>query len=115
YSRYKKLERSQLQIYDEWFHVVIREMAAMGRFRKDPAWIGNQLIPKVDPKSVEHSLRLLMERGLLVRTANGYKQTDEVVSTDDEVRSIAVRRFHTHMIGLALQALNQLPASQRDV
>lgn len=115
FSRFKKLEASQLQMYEEWYHVVIREMVGLKAFRGNPEWIGNQLLPKLEAGKAADSLAMLLRQGLLIKSANGYQQADETVTTDNEVRSIAVKRYHTHMIGQALQALNKLPSSQRDI
>jgi uncharacterized protein (TIGR02147 family) len=115
YSKFKKLEGSQMRLFENWYHTVIREMVALKSFRGNPEWIGNHLIPKVESREVEASLKMLLDHQLLVRTANGYKQTEKAITTDDEVRSIVVKKFHSHMLGLASQALNQLPASRRDI
>lgn len=115
YGKFKKLEEGQLQLFDEWYHTVIRELVALKDFRNSPEWVGNQLYPKVAAKDADASIRMLVEKGLLARTANGYRQTDKSITTEDEVRSIAVKRFHSHMIALARQALDQLPAERRDI
>lgn len=115
YGKFKRLEEGQLQLFEAWYHTVVREMVALKDFRNGAEWIGNQLLPKVTGKEAEASLKLLLEKGLLARTANGYRQTEKSITTDDEIRSLVVKRFHTHMIGLALQALNQMPAEKRDI
>lgn len=115
YGKFKKLDEAQLSLFDEWWHTVIREMVALKDFRNSAEWIGNQLHPKVAAKDADASLKMLLERGLLAKTANGYRQTEKSITTDDEIRSIVVKRFHTNMMGLALQALNQLPAERRDI
>lgn len=115
YGKFKRLDADQLQVFEEWYHTVIRELVPLDGFRNSPQWIGNRLQPKITAHAAEASLRLLLERKLIAKTANGFRQTDRSITTDDEIRSIAVKRFHTQMIQLALQSLNQLPAASRDI
>lgn len=115
YGKFKTLDAGQLELFDQWYHTVIRELVALKDFRNSGEWIGNQLHPKVAAKEAEASLRMLVDKGLLAKTANGYRQTDKSISTDDEIRSLLVKRFHTHMISLAQQALDHLPAVRRDI
>ena len=114
-GKFKKIDESQMRLFEAWYYTVIREMVELGDFRRDPEWIGKRLIPPVQAKEVEEALRLLLEYKLLVKTANGFKQTDKSVTTEDEIRSIEVKKYHTHMIGLGLQSLNQVPAARRDI
>lgn len=115
YGKFKLLDDSQMQLFETWYHTVIREMVALKDFRNSPEWIGNQLLPRVEGKDAEASLKLLLDRNLLARTPNSFKQTEKSITTDDEIRSMVVKRYHSNMISLALQALNQLPANRRDI
>jgi uncharacterized protein (TIGR02147 family) len=115
YTSFKKLDMAQLTLYEDWYHTVIRELVALKLFRSNPDWIGNQLIPKVSGKNVAQSLKLLLSNRLIIRTANGFRQTDRAITTDDEVKSLIVKRYHSNMIELAKQALDQLPQNRRDI
>jgi uncharacterized protein (TIGR02147 family) len=60
-------------------------------------------------------LKLLSVLGLLKKTANGFMQTDINITTSDEVRSFLVKNYHHQMIRMGATALDNLPASQRDI
>jgi len=115
HSRFRKLEESQFRIFREWYHSVIREMAALKGFRGAPEWIAQHLAGDISTTQAAESLKLLVELGLLTRTANSYKQQNSLLTTDDEVQDLLVKQYHKQMLELASQSLDQLPGDQRDV
>lgn len=115
HSRLRKLEEAQFRIFREWYHSVIREMAALQGFRGAPEWISQHLAGGISPSQAGESLKLLVELGLLTRTANGYKQQNALLTTDDEVQDMLVKQYHRQMLQLAGAALDDLPGNQRDI
>lgn len=115
HSRFRKLEESQFRIFREWYHSVIREMCTLKGFRGQPEWIAQHLAGGVSAPQAAESLRLLVELGLLSRTANGFKQQNALLTTDDEVAGMLVKQYHAHMIGLGIAAMDEVPAAERDI
>ena len=115
HSRLRKLEDAQFRIFREWYHSVIREMATLQGFRGAPEWISQHLAGGISPSQAGESLKLLVELGLLTRTANGYKQQNALLTTDDEVQDMLVKQYHLQMLQLAGAALDDLPGNQRDI
>lgn len=115
HSRFRKLEDAQFRIFREWYHAAIREMVALKSFRGQPEWIARHLNGNLSSAQVAESLKLLVELGLLNRTANGYRQQNALLTTDDEVQNLLVKDYHTQMLALAGQALQELPGDQRDI
>lgn len=115
HSRLRKLEDAQFRIFREWYHSVIREMATLQGFRGAPEWISQHLAGGISPSQAGESLKLLVELGLLTRTANGYKQQNALLTTDDEVQDMLVKQYHRQMLQLAGAALDDLPGNQRDI
>lgn len=115
HSRFRKLEESQFRIFREWYHSVIREMCTLKGFRGQPEWIAQHLAGGVTASQAAESLRLLVELGLLSRTANGFKQQNALLTTDDEVADMLVKQYHAHMIGLGIAAMDEVPAAERDI
>lgn len=114
-SGFRKLENSQLGLFRDWHFPVIREAVTLRDFRPDPDWIGRRLLPRVEARDVRTALDELCAAGLLRRTANGYRQTDPDVTTDNEVASFLVRSYHAEMLRLAARALDDVPAAERDI
>lgn len=111
----RKLDEAQFQLFSDWRHIVVRELAAAKGFRPDARWIAKKLGKVISEKEAEESLKLLSILGLLKKTANGFMQTDINITTSDEVRSLLVKNYHHQMIRMGATALDTLPASQRDI
>ena len=114
-SKLHKMEAAQFRIFREWHHSAILEMVALKDFRPIPDWISKRLGGLITPAQVTESLKLLVELGLLVKTANGYRQRDPLITTDDEVQDMMVKMYHLQMLKLSADMLSALPGSQRDV
>ena len=114
-SRLRKLESTQFRIFREWYHSLIREMVTLKDFNAAPEWISRRMVDKVSGQRVQDSLKLLLDLGLLTRTANGFKQNDALLTTDDEVADMLVKQYHQQMIAQALAALATQPGERRDV
>ena len=114
-SKLHKMDAVQFRIFREWHHSAILEMVALKDFRPIPDWISKRLGGLVTPAQVTESLKLLVELGLLVKTANGYRQRDPLITTDDEVQDMMVKMYHLQMLTLSADMLSTLPGPQRDV
>jgi uncharacterized protein (TIGR02147 family) len=114
-STFKKLEASQLQIFRRWYTIAIREMMNLQEFRNNPAWIAGQLLPRTEAREVEDSLALLLDSGLIKRTANGYAPVDPDITTDNEVKSFLVKGYHSQMLKLAAWAQDEIAGPERDI
>jgi len=95
------LEKSQLQIFKNWYTIAILEMLNLKEFRRAPEWIARRLNPSVETREVAESLKLLLAAGLIKRTANGYQPVDPDITTDDEIRSFLVKSYHAQLLKLA--------------
>ncbi|SOD16246.1 TIGR02147 family protein [Fibrobacter sp. UWB16] len=114
-SKLHKMDAAQFRIFREWHHSAILEMVALKDFRPIPDWISKRLGGLITPAQVTESLKLLVELGLLVKTANGYRQRDPLITTDDEVQDMMVKMYHLQMLKLSADMLSALPGPQRDI
>ena len=114
-SKLHKMDKAQFRIFREWHHSAILEMVALKDFRPIPDWISKRLGGLVTPAQVTESLKLLVEVGLLVKTANGFRQRDPLITTDDEVQDLMVKMYHLQMLKLSASMLSALPGERRDV
>lgn len=113
-SKLHKMDRVQLRLFREWHHSAILEMVSLKDFSTNPNWVSKRLRGLVTPQQVEESFKLLLEIGLLVKTANGYAQRNPLITTDDEVQDLMVKQYHLHMLRLGGAMLSELPAMERD-
>jgi uncharacterized protein (TIGR02147 family) len=109
------MDKAQFRIFQEWHHSVILEMVGLKDFRPIPDQISKRLRGLITPAQVTESLQLLLELGLLVKTANGYRQRDPLITTDDEVQDLMVKMYHLQMLKLSANMLTELPGPERDV
>lgn len=114
-SKLHKMDKAQLRIFKEWHHSAILEMVGLKDFRPIPDQISKRLRGLITPAQATESLNLLLELGLLVKTANGYRQSNPLITTDDEVQDIMVKMYHNQMLALSARMLNDLPGPERDV
>lgn len=114
-SKLHKMDKAQLRIFKEWHHSAILEMVGLKDFRPIPEQISKRLRGLITPTQATESLNLLLELGLLVKTANGYRQSNPLITTDDEVQDIMVKMYHNQMLALSVRMLNDLPGDERDV
>lgn len=114
-SKLHKMDKAQLRIFKEWHHSAILEMVGLKDFRPIPDQISKRLRGLITPAQVTESLNLLLELGLLVKTANGYRQSNPLITTDDEVQDIMVKMYHNQMLALSVRMLNDLPGPERDI
>ncbi len=114
-SKLHKMDKAQLRIFKEWHHSAILEMVGLKDFRPIPEQISKRLRGLVTPAQVSESLNLLLEMGLLVKTANGFRQSNPLITTDDEVQDIMVKMYHNQMLSLSTRMLNDLPGEERDI
>lgn len=114
-SKLHKMDKAQLRIFKEWHHSAILEMVGLKDFRPIPEQISKRLRGLVTPSQVTESLNLLLEMGLLVKTANGYRQSNPLITTDDEVQDMMVKLYHFQMLKLSADMLSELPGEERDV
>jgi len=114
-SKLHKMDKAQLRIFKEWHHSAILEMVGLKDFRPIPDMIAKRLRGLITPAQATESLNLLLELGLLVKTANGYRQSNPLITTDDEVQDVVVKMYHNQMLALSGKMLNDLPGTERDV
>ena len=114
-STFKHLEASQMQAFRRWYAIAIREMLNLEGFRGNAAWISGRFLPPVQPYEAEEALAMLLETGLIKRTANGLKAADPDIATEDEVKSFLVKSYHAQMLRLAAWAQEEVPIRERDI
>lgn len=111
-----RLDQSKFAYYNEWYHVVIREMVAFADFKPDPHWIAARVEPRITPRQAADSLQLLQDLDLISIDAEGNTtQTAATVSTGPELQSHLVRQYHQVSIPQGLTALARVPREKRQV
>jgi uncharacterized protein (TIGR02147 family) len=112
-----KTEEYRLLFFESWYNAAILELLRLENASDEPAWISENLRPHVNIPKIKQSLKLLQELGYLAydqKRARLYP-TEVMVSTGDQVERLAIISYHRQMIDLAVSAMDQIPAEDRDI
>jgi uncharacterized protein (TIGR02147 family) len=116
YRQAQKLELAHAAYHSQWYLPAIRELCASPAFREDPQWLASVLRPAITTRQAKRALELLLELGLIERDGSGrLRQTNTVVTTGPETRSMNIRNYHAEMMRRATEAMELVPASERDI
>ena len=109
------IEAKYYKVFSCWYYVSILELVRLDSFRENFDWISKKFRIKVSRPRIKGAIKDLLEVGLLVRNETGrLKPADLVVSTPEEVSSMAVVNFHQQMLTLSLDALKNDPVDEKE-
>jgi uncharacterized protein (TIGR02147 family) len=112
-GRFAKTHSKQFPYWEEWHHVVVRELAVHGEWNGDLAKLGGLVRPAISSEKAKRSLERLCEMGLLRLEPDGtYAKLDPVVSAEGAPGAM-LREFKREMVLRSLQAMDDLPPSKR--
>ena len=112
-GRFARTHVHQFPYWEEWYHVVIRELAVHGAYQGDLARLGAMVEPPISADKAKRSLERLCEMGLLRLQDDGsYRQTDPVVSAEGAPCAM-LREFKREMVLRGLHAMDDVPPSKR--
>ncbi len=113
----RRINEGMFEYLSHWYYPAIREMAAREDFREDPAWIAAELLPAIDPESAAQALDVLLELGLLTRDEKEGRlvRGESSVTTEHEVRSLAIANYHRQMLERAGESIRKVPREYRDL
>jgi len=109
------LAKQQYQLYSHWYHNTLRELVTWFDFQNDFGRLGRMVKPPISAGKARASVRLLLQLELIARDGNLYRQTEPDITTGDEVLSAAVAAFHQQNMGLVRDAIDTVPAPERDI
>lgn len=110
------LEAQQYKYLTNWHYAAVCEMVNLRDFREDGAWIAKRLGALITPHQAEDALRVLAELKLVTRDEHGkLKQSAAYITTGDQAQSVAATLYHEQMTKLTLDAIREMPPSERNV
>ncbi|GEM_PF-842276 len=112
-GRFAKTSSAQFPYWEEWYQVVIRELAVHLRWDGDFAKLGASVVPPISADKARRSVERLCSIGLLEKLPDGtYRQADPVVSAEGAPGAL-LREFKREMVLRGLQAMDDLPPARR--
>ncbi|MFK7928578.1 MAG: DUF4423 domain-containing protein, partial [Myxococcota bacterium] len=82
-------------------------------FRPDPAWVGEQLRPRISAADAKKALDTLVQLGLLVQADETLVPAEASVVTPTEVTGLAVQNYHRGMLGRASESIERFSGDER--
>lgn len=112
------LQPEQYEFYSKWYYTAIRALVGMHSFRakRDFSRMGAMLTPAISARQAREAVRLLKKLGLVIETSEGgLEATEKHITTGTRWRSLAVRKFQTETLRLALESLERHDTNIRDI
>lgn len=108
-----KLMDRQYRFLTEWYYPIVYVMVGMRDFKEDAKWIAAQLRRPVDEEDILKALKDLEVLQLLERCDGKLLQSNQALTTADDLKDAALFQYHRNMMELALEGLN-LKAEERE-
>jgi uncharacterized protein (TIGR02147 family) len=111
------LTDEHFEYFSRWYHAVVKELLNSMEFKGDCAGLAAMIHPPIKVSEVEQSILLLKRLGLAEEDENGsLKITLQFLSTSGiSMQALAVKNVQRKMAQLAADAIDSVPADQRDI
>lgn len=111
-----KIKEPQYEYYTKWYHSAILALIYFFDCSDDYTLLASKLDPTITPCEAEHSLNLLKELELIKKDDMGiYRHTQNLITTGDEWRSLAISAFQRETLKLAMRSLDYHTPVERDI
>lgn len=111
------LDKRQLAFFEHWYNAAILEILRLDDAQDQAEWLASVLSPSVPQAKVATSLQLLKDLGYIAFDSgrNRYFPTDVTITTGNEIIGMAIASYHRQMLKLAVDALDEVDADERDI
>ncbi len=112
----KPLTAAQYRLFSHWYYVAILESTRIDtRQAQTIQWLQRVVHPPVSIKHIKKAVADLKKMELLEEIKGGVlRRMENMITTGDEVSSIAVANFHVQMCQMAARAVMQEDAKNRE-
>jgi uncharacterized protein (TIGR02147 family) len=110
-----QLTALQLQVYNNWYIPVIREIACIMDFKDDFALLAKSVYPAITVTEAKSAIKLLVHLKMLRKSESGmYEQSSPAIQAKSELDAMAIMNFTRSMAEKAVNALVTLPKHERN-
>ncbi|MBD3392571.1 MAG: TIGR02147 family protein [Chitinivibrionales bacterium] len=119
-SKLKIVDKQQYEFYSTWYYTAVRELVNVYSFTGDSdddfRELAKMLAPPVSPAEAKKAIRFLESAGFVAKDDHGvYRQTDPLISTGYEARSVAITNFQLATADLAKEAVDRFERDKRSL
>ncbi len=102
--------------YSHWYNIAVRELACLLDWQDDYLLLAKAVFPPIKKREAQQAVKLLIKLGMLKKLKNGrYIQSDQHISSQAEISSLAIRNVNKQLSEMGNQALDTVPPSKRDI
>jgi uncharacterized protein (TIGR02147 family) len=112
-SRAQIVGETQYRFFSKWYYSAVWNYFGIDQKQRHPGIIAANIYPPLTPSQVEESIKLLLEIGLIKKTASGYTVTDKHIYTEKNVQAMAARQHIHELTGMAMEVFEDLPPEVR--
>lgn len=111
---FRRIAYDHFQIYSDWYHFAILELALIDGFEPDARWIARNL--GITAAEAQDAMDRLLRLGYVeLDKKGGWKILDgDSTTLGTEETNTALRRMQKQVLELAIEALETTPVSERD-
>jgi uncharacterized protein (TIGR02147 family) len=111
-----RLEPMQYEFYLKWYYTVILALLHGIDFQGDYKALGERTRPPITAKQARESVELLLKLNLIRKEPTGaFVPTNNVITTGEQWKSMAIHTFQKQSIQLALDSLEGFSPAERDI
>ena len=111
----KVVEDVEFKVIADWYHFAIQQMLTRGPLEANPEKIKSLLRYDVSTAQVTEALENLCNLGVIELKEGFYHCLENSIRTTTDVPSEALKTHHEQMIQNGLQAIRQVPVSERQI
>jgi uncharacterized protein (TIGR02147 family) len=112
-SRAQIVSETQYRFFSKWYYSAVWNYFGIDQKTKHPAAIAARIFPAITPTQAEEAIKLLLDLGLVKKTASGYAVTDKHIYTEKNVQAMAARQHIQELTGMSMQVFESVPAEAR--
>jgi uncharacterized protein (TIGR02147 family) len=109
------IDERHYEYYSNWYNPVIRELVTSPDFKEDFRELGLRISPPISQSQARNSVELLLKLRMVRKSGGRYTQTNAVVTTGPEVKSLAVINYHRQMSSLAASSFDRCKSNERNI
>ncbi len=112
-SRAQIVGETQYRFFSKWYYSAVWNYFGIDQKTRHPGAIAANILPPITPTQAEEAIKLLLELGLIKKTASGYAVAERHIYTEKNVQAMAARQHVQELMGMAAEVFPTLPAEQR--
>lgn len=116
YRQAHQLDLRHAEYHRSWWVPAICELASRPDFDGDPERVAVELVPAISVEQARDAIALLVELELLAPDGDGrLRRTEAVLTTGSQTSGVHIANFHRSMLERAADAIDDVPAAERDI